>query len=161
MLFKPLALLAVALGAIYAYGKGISGLPIVRVKDSAYLTNITSVPSGFPIQNVTFSCVSERRTLTASSTPQGNTTAATSFFAFKKDTGLATFTEAEDDASAMTTGYIFFGNALFVDMNKHMEAKWVAIPVEVDGQSLFQIGWNVTTAGTIPILLNTKAPMHQ
>lgn len=89
MLFKPLALLAVALGvaakplgrpdvsdkAIYAYGKGISGLPIVRVKgtsplsrntcmpkvylakydnlDSAYLTNITSAPSGFPIQNVT------------------------------------------------------------------------------------------------------------
>ena len=107
-------------------------------------------------------CVSECRTLMASSTPQGNTTARISFFAFKKDTGLATFTETVDDASAMTTGYFFFGNTLFVDMNeKHMETEWVTIPVEVDGQSLFQVGWNVTTAGTIPILHNTQAPMHE
>ncbi|KAK7928817.1 hypothetical protein PG985_005815 [Apiospora marii] len=176
MLFKPLALSAVALGvsakpsghpdvsdsAIYAYGNDISGLPIVRIKDSAYLTNITSVPSGSSIQNLTFTCVSKRRTLTASSTPQGNTTARTSFFAFKKDTGLATFTEAVDDALSMTTGYFFFGNTLFVDVNeKHMGAEWVAIPVQVDGQSLFQVGWNVTTAGSIPILLNTQAPMTE
>lgn len=107
-------------------------------------------------------CASERRTLTASSTSQGNTTARTSFFAFKKDTGLTAFTEAVDDASAMTTGYFFFGNTLFVDINeKHMEAEWVAIPVQVDGQSLFQVGWNVTTAGSIPILLNTQAPMTE
>ncbi|KAK7995251.1 hypothetical protein PG990_014024 [Apiospora arundinis] len=173
MLFKPLTLLAVALGvtatpferpsvsdkAIYAYGKNINGLAIVRVKDGAYLANLTTVATN-TFQNVTFSCISPSNTLTASSKAQnGSTEVSTNLFGFNKETRLAEFTQA-DDAAAVTSGYLFFGNMLFLDMDHKMAAKWVARPVEVDGQSLFEVGWNLTDAGAVPIQLNTKAPMN-
>ncbi|KAK7959658.1 uncharacterized protein PG986_004512 [Apiospora aurea] len=183
MLFNTFAILAAAVGAaakplgrpvvtdahLYAYGKDIGGLPILRLKgvspnrdnilDNAYLVN-TTVSTNPAVHNVTFSCTTENRTLQTSGPPEAENGTATNLFAFKKDTGLATFTDLEDTA-ATTTGFIFFGSMLFVDVDHHMQAKWVARPVEVDGQALFQIGWDSKEKDAIPIQLNTRAPMHQ
>ncbi|KAK8062504.1 hypothetical protein PG997_014601 [Apiospora hydei] len=172
MLFNTFTILAAAFGAaakplgrpvvtdahLYAYGKDIGGLPILRLKDNAYLMN-TTVSTNPAVHNVTFSCTTQNRTLQTSG-PAEESGAATNLFAFKKDTGLAMFTDLAD-TSATTTGFIFFGSMLFVDVDHHMQAKWVARPVEVDGQALFQIGWDSKEKDAIPIQLNTRAPMHQ
>ncbi|KAK8078971.1 hypothetical protein PG994_002778 [Apiospora phragmitis] len=86
--------------------------------------------------------------------------ASASLFGFDKDTGLTKFTDL-GDTSATTTGFIFFGSMLFVDVDHKMEAAWTARPTVVDGQSLFEVGWNVTADDAIPVQLNTRAPMHE
>ncbi|KAK8029850.1 hypothetical protein PG993_011141 [Apiospora rasikravindrae] len=137
---KPLGRPVVTDSHLYAYGKDISGLPILRL-------------------NV--SCTTENRTLQTSGPADKDTDgAATNLFGFKKETGLATFTDLAD-TSATTTGFIFFGSMLFVDMDHHMQAKWVARPVDVDGQALFEVAWGLKEKDAIPIQLNTRAPMHE
>ncbi|KAK7911900.1 hypothetical protein PG985_014381 [Apiospora marii] len=197
MLIQTFALFAAALGVaakplgrpvvtdthLFAYGKGISGLPIVRVKgmsplanntplgqgqnlttanlDGAYLMGNESTAVMPPVQNVTFSCTTENRTLQSSTEGQsGQNATQANLFGFNKETGLAVFTDL-GDAAVSTQGFIFFGSMLFVDVSKKMEAAWTARRVQVEGQSMFEVSWNSTAEDALPIQLNTRAPMHQ
>ncbi|KAK8112843.1 hypothetical protein PG984_013369 [Apiospora sp. TS-2023a] len=175
MLIQTFAIFAAALGAVakplgrpvvtdqhlFAYGKNISGLPIVRVKNGAYLMDKEATPIVAPIQNVTFSCTTENRTLQTVTSGQTEQEAGTAnLFGFNTTSGLAMFADLEA-ADVTTQGFIFFGNMLFVDVEQKMAAKWTVRPVQMEGHSMFEVSWNSTAEDAMPIQLNTRAPMHQ
>ena len=91
---------------------------------------------------------------------QTNQTGTANLFGFNTTSGLAMFADLEA-ADVTTQGFIFFGDMLFVDVEKKMAAKWTVRPVQMEGQSMFELSWNSTAEDAMAIQLNTRAPMHE